>query len=358
MSQQAPRSVDETYATVDCDVHLTIPTDVVGRYLDDPYRTMLKGPSKYQPFATSSWDQYMGESISRRSTDDPDEVHETLAELGIDYPVINNSAIFYRTSRADVAANLMRGYNDAMLDVFLDEYDSFNGLISVAPHEPTKAAEEIDRLGDESNVVGVYVPTSGPFDPLGNPEYDVVYRAAADNDLPVVFHGSAEAFMLQFPRQNEGFNSFLEVHSMAHSWSQMMTLTSLLVNGVPVKFPELEFVFLESGVGWVPYTTYRLNKEYSIRRQEAPLLERSPEEYVDESCYFSSQPLGEPNDAGDVGQLLELVGFDSLVFSSDYPHWDFDHLEELHKHLRSVCTDEERKAVLSGNASDVFDLGV
>jgi predicted TIM-barrel fold metal-dependent hydrolase len=137
-----------------------------------------------------------------------------------------------------------------------------------------------------------------------------------------------------------------------------MTLTSLVVHGVPEKFPGLDFVVLEAGIGWVPYMMFRLNKEVAMRQSEVPLLEKQPEEYVREAFYFASQPLGEPMTPEHMQSLIDMVGIESLLFATDYPHWDFDHPSELDRHLRSRFSESERKKVLHENACDVFGLPV
>jgi predicted TIM-barrel fold metal-dependent hydrolase len=136
----------------------------------------------------------------------------------------------------------------------------------------------------------------------------------------------------------------------------MQTMVSLLVEGAPEKFPNLDFVFLEAGISWLPYMMYRLNKEYSIRKDEAPLLRKQPEEYIRESFYFASQPLGEPMNPAHMQALIDIIGADSLLFASDYPHWDFDHPSELNAHLIDRFDEEQRAKILHENATSVFNL--
>jgi len=137
----------------------------------------------------------------------------------------------------------------------------------------------------------------------------------------------------------------------------MLTLTSMLAQGIPVKFPDLNFVFLEAGLSWVLYMMFRLNKEVSIRKREAPLLERQPEEYVRESCYFGSQPMGEPTTPAHIQQIIEMVGPESIAFATDYPHWDFDHPSALTDHLRHV-SGPKRQQILSGTPAEAFGLDI
>jgi hypothetical protein len=103
---------------------------------------------------------------------------------------------------------------------------------------------------------------------------------------------------------------------------------------------------------------FRWNKEYGMRRREAPLLEKSPEEYIRESFYFASQPLGEPNDPAHLKSIIDILGTDRLMLATDYPHWDFDHPDALDNHMKRFYAAEDRERVLSGTANEAFDLGL
>lgn len=350
------RAIDTTI--VDTDVHLRLSRFEIAEYTEEPYATQLRNPN-YSPFPGSGWDRSLGEKIEYQDIDGPEDIDETLVrDFGIDHPIINATSLLTRLPQSDLAVACMSAVNDILIEKYLDDYSHFYGLATIATQRPEKAAEELDRLADEKQIVGAYICTTGPREPLGDVRYDPIYEAAESNGLHIAFHGSAGAFMFDFPKQNQGLEKFLSVHTLAHPWSQMLTVTSLLVQGTPVKFPDLNFVFLESGVGWVPYLMYRLNGEYAKRRSEAPLLEKSPEEYVRDQFYFSSQPVGEPNDPNHMNKMLEVLGTENLVFSSDYPHWDFDHPEAFDKHLKATFTKEEREQVLHGNAERAFGLSL
>lgn len=339
---------------VDTDVHLSIPTEALEPYLDEPYRGHMSN-STYNPLPSSGWDRSMGGKVNPERINSVKDVDPLIEDFHVDSPILNATSLLPRLPQSDLAENLMYAYNDVLLDEFLDKNEDCYGLATVATQKPDAAAEELDRLGNEDQIVGAYICTTGPDYPLGHPRYDAIYQAAEDNDLAIAYHGSGGAFMFDFPLQNRQFEEFLEVHTLSHLWSQMMTLTSILTNGVPEKFPGLDFVFLEAGYAWVPLMMMRLNKEFSIRRSEAPLLEKSPEEYI-RDFYFGSQPIGEPNNPRDLRKIIDIIGAESLMFATDYPHWDFDHPEGLDKHMRAHFSDEEREMILHGNAESAFDL--
>lgn len=345
----------ESETIVDTDVHLSVPEEALAEYVATPYRNWLNAPDIQ--LKSPGWDPTMGGKIESRQLLTPAQLRADVCDsLHVDHPILNVFRNLSRLSQTDAAVELMHGCNDFLFDQFLDDHDFF-GLATVAPQRPDRAAEELDRVGDHDQIVGVFLPTTGPLPPLGDPDYDNLYEAMADRGLTPVYHGATNSgFDIGFPTYNQAFEKFITAHVNAHLWSQAMTLTSLIVHGVPEKFPELDFVFLEAGIGWVPYLMFRLNKECAMRRSEVPLLEKRPESYVREQMYFASQPLGEPLESEHMQSLLDIVGVESLLFASDYPHWDFDHPSELNAHLQARFTPDERAQVLHENARTVFDL--
>ena len=53
---------------------------------------------------------------------------------------------------------------------------------------------------------------------------------------------------------------------------------------------------------------------------------------------------------------MEVIGYDRIMFSSDYPHFDFDHPEGLEKFLRVNVPAKDRKRVLETNARGVYGI--
>jgi predicted TIM-barrel fold metal-dependent hydrolase len=102
-------------------------------------------------------------------------------------------------------------------------------------------------------------------------------------------------------------------------------LTSLICEGVFTKFPRLRVVLMESGFTWLPGYLWRLTKYWRGLRMEIPWVDRSPTEIVRESVRFTLQPVDAPPEAEQFARLLDHMGSDELLlFSTDYPHWQFD----------------------------------
>src|ERR1700709_748267 len=142
-----------------------------------------------------------------------------------------------------------------------------------------------------------------------------------------------------------------EHQSNAHSFAAQ--LSSLVIEGVPERFPRLKIVFIEGGFGWIPSTTWRMDQHFDRFRDEVPHLKRKPSEYVREHFWFTTQTIDEPDNARHLRSVIDWIGADRLLFSSDYPHWDFDHPRFAFK---TPLSETERAKIFNANARALYKL--
>ena len=127
-----------------------------------------------------------------------------------------------------------------------------------------------------------------------------------------------------------------------------------MLSGLPERFPNIKWIFLEAGQAWVPFLIARLDNEYKQRSAEAPLLNRLPGEYIRE-MYFATQPFEVHDTPEDTRKMIDLMnGVQSLLYASDYPHPDFDTPGLIYD--LPCLNDEEKRAILGGNALRLFNL--
>jgi predicted TIM-barrel fold metal-dependent hydrolase len=131
------------------------------------------------------------------------------------------------------------------------------------------------------------------------------------------------------------------------------TVTSLVFEGVFERFPKLKVVLIEGGFAWAPALCWRMDKHWERMRSETPHLTRPPSEYVREHVWFTTQPIEEPDDPQHLADVIARVGWDRLMFSTDYPHWDFDDLQHV---FRFKASDADKARVLRDNAKALYGL--
>jgi hypothetical protein len=158
--------------------------------------------------------------------------------------------------------------------------------------------------------------------PLGRRQYWPVYAAAERHGLPLGIHAGSS---YRHPVTSLGWPSHYVEDYCAQSQGFQAQVASLVCEGVFVKFPKLKVVLLESGVTWLPAFLWRLSKFWRGVRLEVPWIDRSPAEIVREHVRLTIQPFDGPDDPAAVARLIEhMKSDDMLLFSSDFPHWQFD----------------------------------
>ncbi len=81
----------------------------------------------------------------------------------------------------------------------------------------------------------------------------------------------------------------------------------------------------ESGWTWLPSFLWRTNKIWRGLRAEVPWVKQPPATIVRDHVRFTLQPTDAPPDPAMLARTMEQVGSDEiLLFSTDYPHWQFD----------------------------------
>ena len=212
----------------------------------------------------------------------------------------------------------------------------------------------VEEFADHPGVVGVCMMTAGARPPLGDVSYNPLYAACERNNLPLVLHG-APGLNLTEGADFASFQSLIESHSLGFTINNSIALTTMLMQGVPERFPDLKVVLLESGVAWIPSMLYRLDESFLKRRSEAPLLKALPSEYIKDRFYFGTQPIEAPKNPKFMELVFEAVhGQSQFLYASDYPHWDYDDPQAI---LRlSFLSREEKADVFAGNAHRVYNL--
>ncbi|MGM0590130.1 MAG: amidohydrolase family protein [Halobacteriota archaeon] len=358
-------SLSDVELIVDTDVHLTERQEDFLPYIEDPFRTMLgRGqtsdwgfhsnlyttPGVFSPLTTGKTD---ADELRTR-----EDIVAAMEMLDLDRVIITPTLNLFlgAVQYPELAAALATAYNEWLLDEIVDVDQGIYGSTVVAPQLPEKAAEEIDDRASERGIAAVMFPSGGVSPPLGNKQYYPIYEASEDAGLPVLLHNtSTGSGLFNFPLQYQGYTRFLTTH-IFHVVQHIVNVPDIIFQGVPVRFPDLDFVFQEGGIGWIPYLMRRLDHDYSGMREDAPMLEKLPSEYM-RDFYYSSQPIeGLKEDPQYVLQMLaQMDAPDTLLFATDYPHFDFDHTSEMFNLLRSSFDGDEVEAMLGGTATEIFE---
>jgi predicted TIM-barrel fold metal-dependent hydrolase len=133
-------------------------------------------------------------------------------------------------------------------------------------------------------------------------------------------------------------------------------MTDLLVSGVLTRYPDIEFVSVESGIGWIPFVLEALDYQFMGNRvpEERADLEMLPSEYFARNvyaCYWFEQVAPR--------RLIDKVGIDRILFETDFPHPTSLYGDEVHERIDAGLSDstpEQRSAILWDNAQRLYKV--
>lgn len=267
-------------------------------------------------------------------------------EVGVLHPLRIGG---YDERNLDFAEALCTAINDWQIDAWVGPEPRLRASIYVAQEHPDAAVKEIERRASDPRFVQVScAPQSA--DPLGNRRYWRMFEAICDSGRPLGLHIGG---IPGHPPTGSGWPSYYFEHHFSNVPAMQSLVTSMVLEGVFDRFPKLRVLLVETGFAWVPALCWRLDQHFERMRDEVPHLKRKPSEYVREHFWYSTQPMDEPEHPEHLRDVIDWVGWDRIVFATDYPHWDFDDPAFAFKCKLSRA---ERDRVFSGNAKALFGL--
>ena len=249
----------------------------------------------------------------------------------------------------DFGAAVASAMNDWQVAEWTSKDKRLKASIVVAYEDAQASAAEIDRLAGNPNFVQVLL-MSRTAEPLGQRRYWPIYEAAVRANLPIGIHAFGYG---GYPVTGGGWPSYYIEEMSGHAQCCQALLSSMIIEGVFERFPTLKVVLIESGFAWLPSLSWRLDKHWKTLKSETPHLKRLPSEYIRDHIWLTTQPMEEPERRRHLTDIIDWIGWDKLIFATDYPHWDFD--DPVHA-LPIRPTDAQRQALFRGNARALYGI--
>jgi len=248
----------------------------------------------------------------------------------------------------DMAAALCAAVNDWTAHELLDREPRLRASILVPMHNPTLAVAEIERKAEDRRFVQVLMLAMGEM-LLGRRIYWPIYAAAEKHGLAIGIHAGST---YHHAPTAAGWPAHRLEDYVAQSTAFESQLLSFLAEGVFQKFSALKIVLIESGFTWLPTLLWRTSKTWRGVRPEVPWIDRPPADIIRERVRLTLQPVDAPGGEPQVlARTLAHIGSDAmLLFSTDYPHWQFDGEDVLPEGL----SDEAVRKIMIDNPLDTY----
>jgi predicted TIM-barrel fold metal-dependent hydrolase len=290
----------------------------------------------------------------------PDKRVEDNARDGVDAEIIFPGAAFLAAQIANddptLAMQFCEGWNNWARDWYADHWDRQFPMAFITTTDVTAAVAEIERVA-KLGFQGVCLPNKpvyGPQPPRERnynlPEFDPIWSALEDTDMPATFHVSTG----RNPTTTRGPGGAVANYVAHCCTTNVEPLVLMCASGICESHPKLRFAVVESGIGWVSWSLEAMDEAYRKHHMWAkPKLPELP------STYFQRQgfaTFGEDRSGLAIAEEFGLIN--NFCWASDYPHPEgsWPHSPEAIERQMGRLTDAQRAKILGGNAARLLGI--
>lgn len=260
----------------------------------------------------------------------------------------------------------VRAYNDFLHEWTSADSDRLIGVMAIPFWDIEESVREVRRGHDELGMRAILFtgePLRFGLPTLGDRHWDPLWSLAQDLKMPIHFHiGGGEDTVDTF---SAGVAKRLEHHGLVGSGTYAaidlfmkngVQCGDLITSGVLPRFPNLKFVSVESGCGWLPfvletadYTWLGITRKGRVRAADDVLPSDLFRRQVYVTVWFEQIA---PR------RLLGEIPVDNLLFETDFPHnvCLYGNIRQTITAAFSDVTEEARSKILWNNAASLYGI--
>ena len=351
-------------SVVDCDIHpsASSPSEVqqfMTQEMREHWQTF--GARVAQPFLGTIPYPRMSPGNGSRMDAYPPKGGPAASDLGflqeqlldlydIEFGMLQPLSVGSVTFDQKLGAAICSAVNDWQLSKWCHPEPRLKAAICVPQEDPDAAVAEIEKRAKDGHFAQVAIPPR-TAEPIGRKRYWRVLECAAYHGFPIGLHSGAYGW---HANTGSGWASYYWEEHMAFAYQLQGVVQSLVFEGAFERIPDLKAVAIEGGFAWAAPLGWRMDKQFDIMRKEVPHLKKKPSEYMRTQMWYTTQPIEEPERKDDIHDIIRWIGEDRLMFSTDYPHWDFD---DPRYAFQVNLPEDIKKKIMGENAKQLYRLG-
>lgn len=268
---------------------------------------------------------------------------------------------FIEMPDADLRLLTVQLFNDASADMQEESGQRMFGMAIMPWWDLDLSVAEIRRC-HAMGIRGINCGT-GPhvigLPDLSEPYWDPMWEVCAELEMPVNFHIGASSDTFSWfgtsPWPSHDMNTKLAIGSAMMYLSNASVMANLIFGGVLERHPTVQFVSVESGIGWIPFFLQSLDyqQEQSTPGTRGTRYSLTPTEYFQRqmhACFWFEEQ--------GVAEAITALGDTNVLFETDYPHPTClfpDSLDLAAETVRAL-PEQSRRRVMSDNAVALYNL--
>ena len=292
---------------------------------------------------------------SRAKTMTPllDEEKMRLAEMdaaGIDIQVLTLAGPGVELFEPSEATEVARKSNDELAEIVKRHPDRFIGMAAVAPQEPDKAADELERCVGELGFCGLKINSNVGGEYLDEEKFWVIFERAEKLDVPIYIHPRLPSPEMIKPYAKYGYG--LAGPGLGFAAETQLHAYRLIYSGLFDRYPGLKIMLGHMGEG-LPFWIFRMDHPWSGLSDGKVSLKRRPSDYAKDNFIITTSGMFYMP-AIICGYLS--MGAERIVFASDYPFEESSHAAAFMENV-PIC-DEDKEKICFKNAEKLLKIEI
>jgi len=283
------------------------------------------------------------------------------------YPNVGGfgSGGFVKLKDPELMLECVRAYNDFLVEWCSEDPNRLVPVAAMPFWDVDECVKEVQRAASigHKSILACSDPAAFGEPRLAHKHWDPFWAAVQETGLPISFHiGAGDLSDIISDPCELGTKTAFSRTSSTIFMQNMSCIADLIFGGVCHRFPTLDLVSVESGVGWIPSFLEASDWQWSNAqvRKEHPEYDLLPSEYFKRQIYacfwFEDQSLS---------ATIDIMA-DNLCWETDYPHPTCMHpspISEIAEHPRDYVDrvmghlpEETAQKVLHNNAAKLYGL--
>lgn len=268
---------------------------------------------------------------------------------------------FYKSvNSTEFQLECVRAYNDFIEDFTSVAPHRFLKLAVIPYWDTAETVKEIERNAERGfhGIVTTAAPHLHGQPYMADRHWDPIWDAVTAAGMPVSFHAGGGDLTAHINTERERVEGYSTSHARlttAVFLDNAHQLVDLLNSGVLPRHPELKFISVESGMGWVPFVLDSVDYHFDKLdvAKEHPEFARKPSEYFRDQVYVNYwfEKLDQYH--------IDRLGDRNLLFETDFPHATCIAFEEVAETIETAMGSVDpqiQERILWKNAAELYNL--
>jgi predicted TIM-barrel fold metal-dependent hydrolase len=266
--------------------------------------------------------------------------------MAIDMEVLSINPFWYRKDR-DTAAAIVKLQNEKLAELCASKPDRFAAFASLALQYPDLAVQQLEHAVKNQGLRGAAIGGSVSGEDFSEPRFHPVWAKAEELGAVLFIHPQSTPDLAKRFKGNGWLSN-----TIGNPLDTTIALQHLIFEGTLDRFPGLKIIAAHGG-GYLGSYAPRSDHACFVSPQNCNpeiKLKKKPTEYLNQ-LYFDALVFTPEA----LRHLVAQVGASQIVLGSDHPiPWEQHPVD--HIFATTTLSDEERMAILGGNAARLFGM--